>query len=189
MRVIAGEAGGVPIKVPKTLTRPTTDRVREALFSSLGDLIPGSKVLDLYAGSGALGLECLSRGATRAVFIDRDPLATDTVRENLAKTRLDSSDRARVLTGNVRAQLQAAASEAPFDLILADPPYARDEAAHEEIRVLIETTDWERLLAPHGVVVIESFKYSDLPLSEKSSLALLREKTYGKTRVSLLGHA
>ena len=185
MRIIAGAAGGVPIQVPKALTRPTTDRVREALFSSLGDLIPEAHVLDLYAGSGALGLESLSRGARRAVFIDRDPIATATIGENLEKTRLGGPGRSRVLTGAVRSQLRSAQQDAPYDVIFADPPYARNAEAEAEIDALLGQTDWRALLAPEGVLVIESMKKSDLPESAESALALRREKTYGKTRVSI----
>src|SRR5215471_15845525 len=88
MRVIAGSAGGIPLKTPDHEARPTMDRVREAIFSSLGDLVIGARVLDLFAGSGAFGIEALSRGAAEAVFVDNHPKSVEAIRLNLERTRL-----------------------------------------------------------------------------------------------------
>src|SRR5205823_6810018 len=88
MRVIAGSAGGIPLHTPRTDLRPTMDRVKAAIFSSLGEKIIGARVLDLFAGSGALGIEALSRGAASATFVESDLRATETIRRNLEKTRL-----------------------------------------------------------------------------------------------------
>lgn len=134
LHVVAGVARGVPLVAPSDI-RPTTGRVREALFSSLGDLTEMS-VLDLFAGSGALGIEALSRGAARAVLVDADRTAVDAIATNLAATRL--GERARVQQAAagtlVRGRLP---SEAPFDLVLADPPYgAGDEAVTDMIGAL-----------------------------------------------------
>ncbi len=136
LHVVAGVARGVPLVAPSDI-RPTTGRVREALFSSLGDLTDAS-VLDLFAGSGALGIEALSRGAANAVLVDADRAAVDAIAANLATTRL--GDHARVQQAAaatfVRGRLP---SEAPFDLVLADPPYgAGDEAVTEMIGALAE---------------------------------------------------
>src|SRR5215467_5396176 len=93
MRVIAGSARGIPLKTPDHEARPTMDRVREAIFSSLGDLVIGARVLDLFAGSGALGIEALSRGADSAVFVEEDQQSTAAIKQNLAKTKLVGSVR------------------------------------------------------------------------------------------------
>ncbi len=87
MRIIAGAAGGITIRVPQAVTRPTMDRTRQALFSMLGDIVVGARVLDLFAGSGALGLEALSRGAAHAVFVEHHRAAAQVIRENLAAGR------------------------------------------------------------------------------------------------------
>jgi 16S rRNA (guanine966-N2)-methyltransferase len=122
MRVIAGEAKGRRLTGPRSARlRPTTDRVREALFSALGAGVAGARVLDLYAGSGALGIEALSRGAASAVFVDADPGAVETVRANLALTGL--ADRAAVVRQTAERYVATPPAE-PFDLVLMDPPYA-----------------------------------------------------------------
>ncbi|MBM3674183.1 MAG: 16S rRNA (guanine(966)-N(2))-methyltransferase RsmD [Actinobacteria bacterium] len=122
-RVIAGEAGGLRLSAPNgTRTRPTADRVKEALFAALGPLrIVGANVLDGYAGSGALAIEALSRGAARALLVDREPLAVDAVRRNLRTTKL--ADRASVQRRGLGSFLRAAPPEVPFDLVFLDPPY------------------------------------------------------------------
>ncbi len=120
MRVITGSARGRRLKEPEGQeTRPTTDRVKEGLFSAVQFAIPGRKVLDLFAGTGQLGIECLSRGAESAVFVDSRPQALALVRENLRRTDLEN--RARVAQGDALAFLDAAPEG--FDLIFLDPPY------------------------------------------------------------------
>jgi 16S rRNA (guanine966-N2)-methyltransferase len=124
MRVIAGTAKGTRLARAPGGVRPVSDRVREGLFSSLGGEVPGARVLDLFAGTGALGIEALSRGAEAAVFVDRSPKAIRAVRENLAVTRL--GDRATVVRAAVARYLDRPASGsvvAPFDLVFVDPPY------------------------------------------------------------------
>ncbi len=123
MRVIAGEAGGLRLVAPKgDRTRPTADRVKESLFSGLGPLVDDASVLDLYAGSGALGIEALSRGARSAVLVDRAQPATVAIRANLATTRM--TERARIVRRSVEAMLRDRPPlEAPFDLVFVDPPY------------------------------------------------------------------
>ena len=120
MRVIAGSARGIRLKAPPTGTRPTTDRLREALFSILQARLDGSRVLDLFAGSGALGIEALSRGAEEAVFVEEHRMAGKILRKNLDTVRL--AERAAVFERDVFAYLRS--SRSVFDLILADPPYA-----------------------------------------------------------------
>jgi len=134
VRVIAGDARGHPLSAPPgRTTRPTSDRVREALFSSVAGELPGAVVLDLFAGSGALGIEALSRGAAYAVFVDHDRRAVGTVLRNLAAVRLRA--RARVVQADagrfsadplsaLRVERGGGGPPGAFDLVLADPPYA-----------------------------------------------------------------
>lgn len=122
MRVIAGTAKGTRLGPVPRGVRPVSDRAREGVFSSLGDLVSGAAVLDLYAGTGAMGIEALSRGASHAVFVDRAPRVVATIRQNLDRTRL--ADRARVVRSEVGRFLEGPeVREGAFDLVLLDPPY------------------------------------------------------------------
>ncbi len=149
--MIAGSAGGLSLKGPPgATTRPITDRVKESVFAHLGPVLPGAVVLDLFAGSGALAIEALSRGAHRAVLVERDPGALSTIEANLAKTRL--APQARVHRGEVIAFLGGLmAPEGPFDLVFADPPYD----LHDEIvTTVISRLDERGWLADGGRVVV-----------------------------------
>jgi 16S rRNA (guanine(966)-N(2))-methyltransferase RsmD len=140
LRVIAGAHRGRRLRAPRGLaTRPTGARVREALFSILGDLV-GSRVLDLYAGSGALGIEALSRGADTVVFVEHDRAALECIRENLAEIGI--SEKARVLPVTVSAAMKSVASEGPaaFDLDFCDPPWEFLERATNELARLASST-------------------------------------------------
>lgn len=125
MRIVAGEFRGRKLHTPKGVQiRPTTDRVREAIFSIIASRIPDANVLDLFAGTGALGLEALSRGAAQAVFVDRGPEAIRLIRANIELCRAQS--RARALQGSVLQVIQRLANqEETFDLIFMDPPYGK----------------------------------------------------------------
>lgn len=149
MRVIAGKAKGRQLAAPRgRITRPTSDRVREALFSILGARVPGSRVLDLYAGTGALGIEALSRGAAHATFVDRDARAVAVIRMNLANCGLAHD--ATVVRADVRAALRDLARRGEtFDLVFFDPPYLSAEWP----RCLL---DLPAVLAPDGIVVREA---------------------------------
>jgi 16S rRNA (guanine966-N2)-methyltransferase len=165
MRVVAGSARGRRLAVPPgTSVRPTSDRVREAVFNALGslDAIDGATVVDLFAGSGALGIEALSRGAAHATFVDRDRAAVDCVRANLASCGL--ADRSTVVRGDGAAW---AAGAPRHDLALLDPPYAFDE--------------WSSLLLdlPAGLVVVES----DRPVELPGGWEIVRDRRYGTTHV------
>lgn len=167
MRIVAGELGGRRIVAPDgTSTRPTTDRVREAIFNSLGSagVIEGALVADLYAGSGAIGIEALSRGAEHCVFVERDRAARRALDENI--DALGLRDRCRVLAGDALSL----APSLDVDIVFADPPY--------------EFADWTALLAaiPADLVVAESG--GDLPASE--GWTVTRAKRYGRTRVTFL---
>jgi 16S rRNA (guanine966-N2)-methyltransferase len=125
MRVIAGSAGGTRLARAPAGTRPLSDRAREGLFSSLGDRVPDARCTDLYAGTGALGIEALSRGASSCAFVDRSAAAVRTIRENLGRTHL--ADRAQVARSDVAAFLGTA--RGPFSLAFLDPPYAEAPTA------------------------------------------------------------
>jgi 16S rRNA (guanine966-N2)-methyltransferase len=148
-RIVAGRAGGRRLKVPPQGTRPTSERVREALFNALeaaGEL-RDARVLDLYAGSGALGLEALSRGAADAVFVEADRRAAQVLRRNVAELALGGS----VLAGQVDSVLAQAAGK-PFDLVLADPPYAVDGTRLGVTLAALAAGGW---IAENGLVIVE----------------------------------
>ena len=145
MRVIAGEAKGARLFGPPAGTRPMTDRAREGLFSSLGDIVSDASVLDLYAGTGSIGIEALSRGAASCTFVDQGQAAVRTIHRNVEHTKL--AGRARVVRSDVRRFLRAAAEL--FDLVVLDPPFAID---HAELSETLELSG-ERL-EPGGTVVV-----------------------------------
>ncbi|MET0276130.1 MAG: 16S rRNA (guanine(966)-N(2))-methyltransferase RsmD [Acidimicrobiia bacterium] len=173
LRVVAGSAGGLLLVAPKN-ARPSTDRTKEALFASLGDLVDDAVVLDLYAGSGALGIEALSRGAARAVFVDRDRNAIDAIRTNLATTHL--TEHARVQSSAVSTFFHTPPPEAPFDLVLLDPPYDAPVADTADDLLALTADGW---LAPSATVVLECRVTArpDLPAAWRVE----RERAYGDT--------
>ncbi|WP_205661006.1 16S rRNA (guanine(966)-N(2))-methyltransferase RsmD [Amycolatopsis vastitatis] len=175
-RIVAGTAGGRRLKVPPKGTRPTSERVREALFNALETAgeVDGARVLDLYAGSGALGLEALSRGAADAVFVESDRRAVDVLRGNVAALGLGGTVRA----GQVEAVV-ATAAPAPFDLVLADPPYAVDAAALGKVLAALAAGGW---LGGSALVVIERAARDGSP-EWPPGFAPSREKKYGDTAV------
>lgn len=180
MRIISGSAGGVPIEVPKAVTRPTQDRVRQAIFSMLGDIVEGARVLDLFAGSGALGLECLSRGAESADFVDADRGATEVIRRNLAKTRLKGGV---VRQGDVFKLLpQFLLQGAQYDLVFADPPYAHKLGDEDLSAKLASDLNFYRLVAPGGSVVLES-RVTKGGSAAWSPWEVARDREYGSTRI------
>jgi 16S rRNA (guanine(966)-N(2))-methyltransferase RsmD len=179
MRVIAGVAKGRRLQsVPGDVTRPITDRVKEALFNILGDFLVEARVLDLFAGTGAVGVEALSRGAAEVVFIDKSSAALRTVRLNLQHTRL--SDRAVVLRADAFRYL-AGHIESAFDLIYVAPPQYKGLWA-EALRSLDERTDWLCTYpeGDSGIVVaqIHPREYQDLPLE---NLTEYDQRKYGST--------
>jgi 16S rRNA (guanine966-N2)-methyltransferase len=149
-RLIAGEARGRRLKVPRTGVRPTGDRAREGLFNSLGSMLDldGARVLDLYAGSGALGLEALSRGAAEAVFVESGGGVLPVLRENIAAVGLPG---ARVVQGSVPTVV-AGPAPAAFDLVFADPPYT---VPVEEVLDVLGSLAARGWCAPDAVVVVE----------------------------------
>lgn len=184
MRIIAGIAGGIPLKTPGVLTRPTADRVRESLFASLGDLLPGAKILDLYAGSGALGIEALSRGAISALFVEQERKACEVIQANLDKARLEGG---RIRTSPVVKFLRSArVGDAAYDLVFADPPYAKNREAELELLSLLSSEHLQTLLAERGVLVLETLASVELPESIGQYWDLRDERRYGETKISFL---
>lgn len=188
MRVIAGNAGGHSLAVPSSVTRPTTDRVREALFSSLGDRVVDATILDLYAGSGALGIEAASRGAAEVVFVEQGDEACEVIRNNLDKTRLSHGDHPRWSVRHTRVAdfLRADIPRDRFDLVFADPPYARDHAAREELEALLANALLPAALRADGLLVLEAMDGEPIPLGDDPLWTSLRDRRYGRSRLHYL---
>ncbi len=180
MRVIAGRYGGRRLTAPKgRTTRPTSERVREALFAMLGD-VEGARVLDLFAGTGALGIEALSRGARQAVFVECDRAAIEALQSNLAALGLPGGQ-ARLRREHADDALRRARKrKETYDLLLIDPPYGRAL----ELEPLLSAA-LPGLLAPRARVVIESDRRAPLRLG----LALEKERRYGDTTIAIYCHA
>ena len=175
MRVIAGSARGLRLVAPKDpRTRPISDRVKESLFGAIGERVLEARVLDLYAGSGAIGIEALSRGARSVTFVEQARLAVSVIRDNLATTGL--ADSAEVHERSVEAFL--AGTDAPaWGLVVLDPPYAE------------RTLDLplERLrphLAPDALVVVKHFWRTPMPAG--AGLAVIRSRRFGETALTFL---
>ena len=176
MRVITGKARGVQLKTPEgMLTRPTADRVKEALFSIINFDLPGSVVLDLFAGTGQLGIEALSRGAKSAVFVDAREDACKIVRENLRRTKLDTQ--AKVVRSDYLDFLRR--SKEKFDIILLDPPYA--EVFLETALKTIAEID---ILQSGGIIITERPLGKDL-LLDFEGFARSKDYKYGNTLLTL----
>jgi 16S rRNA (guanine966-N2)-methyltransferase len=176
MRIIAGEWRGRRIEAPAgSATRPTADRVRETLFSMLVSRIgsfEGLRVADLFAGSGALGFEALSRGASEATFVDSDRTAIDVLRSNGA--RLDAVERIRVVPGSALSLPPAG----PFDLVLADPPYAPGSG-----NTVVESVMRANWLAPGGWMSVETARGESI---EAGDLTIDAQRDVGRARLTLL---
>ncbi len=175
LRVTGGSFGGRRLKVPLRNARPTSDRVRESLFARLTDL-EGARVLDVFAGSGALGIEALSRGADSAVFLEQAAHCTEVLRDNLHS--LDLESRTTVVRGDALRGIARLGREGrSFDLILLDPPYQGDHA-ELALQVLVKAG----VLAEGAMVVVERSRRHALPLV--AGLELLDERRYGETLIS-----
>jgi 16S rRNA (guanine966-N2)-methyltransferase len=177
MRVIAGSAGGIRLAVPKRGVRPTMDRVKAAIFSSLGDAVIGARTLDLFAGSGALGIEALSRGAASVVFVESDPQSAEIIEGNLAKTKL----KGRIRQQDVFDFLRHASGAELFDIVFADPPYEKTEDGERFTEKLLANEALSQLMDADGIFVLEKRPAEALP--EMKQWHLVRQKTYGATEV------
>ena len=183
MRVIAGSAGGTRLAVPETDVRPTMDRVKAAIFSSLYDGIVGARVLDLFAGTGALGIEALSRGAASAVFVEESRAAVIAIEQNFVRAKV----RGRVRRQEVFAFLESASTRERYDIIFADPPYEKTKSGGEFTRLLLENQQLAALLEPDGLFILE--KRPEEKLFSSPLWQVVRAKTYGATEVLFLKHS
>lgn len=178
-RIVSGHAGSLSLQVPKSGTRPTSDRVREAAFSALDarGAVHGARVLDLYAGSGALGLEAASRGAAEVTLVERNPAAAQVCRRNAAAVTRAAPPSARPSVQVRAASVQSylAGASGPFDLVFVDPPYEVDD-----VELLGVLTALVPLLAPDASVCVERSSRTGEP-SLPDGLELARRKDYGET--------
>ncbi len=180
MRVIAGSAGGLRLAAPKRGVRPTMDRVKAAIFSSLGDTVIGARVLDLFAGSGALGIEALSRGAASVLFVEGDRQSIAAIKENLAKVNLTG----RIRQENVFDFLRRSAGMENFQIIFADPPYEQTKSGERYIEKLLSNEVLPQLLDSDGVFVLEKRPSELIPATNLWDV--VRARKYGATEVLFL---
>jgi len=176
MRVIAGTLGGRRLKAPRgRLTRPTSDRVREGLFATLGD-VHGASVLDLFAGTGALGIEALSRGASRTVFIERDGAAVRVLRENLRALGIEPGEAEVRRRDALEALRSARTRKETYDLVFIDPPYSQARDWGRELATVLPS-----LLEPAARVVVEHARRAALELG----MEVEQERRYGDTSIRI----
>jgi len=180
MRVIAGSAGGLRLAAPKRGVRPTMDRVKAAIFSSLGDTVIGARVLDLFAGSGALGIEALSRGAASVLFVEGDRQSIAAIKENLAKVNLTG----RIRQENVFDFLRRSAGTEKFQIIFADPPYEQTKSGERYTEKLLSNEVLPQLLDSDGVFVLEKRPSELIPATNLWDV--VRARKYGATEVLFL---
>jgi 16S rRNA (guanine966-N2)-methyltransferase len=173
MRIIAGEAKGRRLATPRTGTRPFTGRAKEAVFSSLADRIPGANVLDLFAGSGSLGLEALSRGAAKVVFVERDRNAVRILEENVASVGLGG----RIVRSDAAAFVSR--DGGTYDLVFVDPPFAMTDAEVDRLLTLVG-----RRLAVGGTAVLHRRRGGSVP--ESDNLQTAGPRRYGDSAIWFL---
>ena len=178
MRVVAGEYGGRRLKaVPGMKTRPTTDKVKEAMFNIIGPYLEGGQVLDLFAGSGGLSIEAVSRGADHATLVDRQYQAIKTIHENLSVTK--EEDKFTVLKGDAYKMLnKLAKQEQGFDYFFLDPPYKK-----QQILELMEQLKKLGLLNTDALIICETDQVADLP-EELADFELIKKADYGITELT-----
>ena len=179
MRIVAGSAKGVRLGPVPEGVRPVSDRAREGVFSSLGERIEGARILDLYAGTGAMGIEALSRGARDAVFVERSGRTVAALSGNLERARV--ADRATVVVREVGSYLRDEASGVPFDLVFVDPPY---ELGGPELEATLSALGDGNRLSPGWIVVLTRAKRSStyvIPLHWSAA----RELRYGDSLLTL----
>lgn len=179
MRIIGGEYRSRLIAMPKgVVIRPTQDRVREAVFNMLGD-VTDKVVLDLFAGSGAFGMEAISRGAARAVFVDNNSRCTDTIRANLESLGIEEYRYDIIRAHALSAFPRLVKEDERFDLVFVDPPYYKDMARKSLINI-----DSYDILTQIGVVIVEHFKKDSL-LAPLETLFQEKERLYGDTAITI----
>jgi len=178
VRVIAGTAGGLRLEVPPRGVRPTMDRVKAAIFSSLGDRVTGSRVLDLFAGAGGLGIEALSRGAVSAIFVESNRASARAIERNLAIAKSQGKVRVQDAFEFLKHVTQH------FDIIFADPPYERTAAGKTFTELLLNDETIPHMLADDGMFVLEKRPQEKLPSHPNWSIR--RARKYGATEVLFL---
>lgn len=178
MRIIAGSAKGIILKKPASVTRPTMDRVRAAIFSMLGERVPYAHVLDLFSGTGAMGMEALSRGAASALFVDHSSKCVDVIDSNLTATRLEG----KVIRMDALTWLSHPFNRA-FDLVFADPPYA-DQEGNNLAASLLMSPHLPAKIAPEGLLVLECERKQVLP--EALQWDVIADRIYGVTRILIM---
>lgn len=172
MRVIAGSARRIQLKTIEGMnTRPTTDRIKETLFNMISPYLADCRFLDLFSGSGAIGIEALSRGAKYACFVEQNPKAMQCIKENLKKTRLE--DRADIMQTDVQSAIRKLDGEAAFDYIFMDPPYRTGM----EFQVL-ESLKHTSLLNEDTVIIIEAALETDFDRLQQLGYDIIKEKKY-----------
>ena len=179
-RVIAGTARGIRLEAPGPGTRPLADRVKQTLFAILEPDLPGARVLDLFAGSGAAGIEALSRGAASATFVEHDAGATRVIAANLARTALGGPSAVVVRADALRwlgERADAVEAAEPFDVVIVDPPYERRELLQQTLEAA------GSLVAPGGRVVAKHF-WRDAPPARIGLLASERDRRFGETALT-----
>lgn len=181
MRIIGGKYRSRKIKQPKLgSTRPTKDRIREAVFNVIAEKVPGSDVLDIFAGSGAYGLEALSRGAKSATFVENNKQAIRVLKENIRSLGAEAEKASRIIAEDaLKAIEKLSASGKTFDIVFSDPPYNK-ELARKSL-IMINRYD---ILKPLGFAVIEHHAQEGLP-ETAGGLSLLKQKTYGDIYISI----
>lgn len=180
MKITGGSARGIPLKVVGNLVRPSTDRVRESLFSTLATFLPEAQVLDLFAGTGALGLEALSRGATAATLVEKNPKGMAALKENAAKSGFEAE--CSIVNADVRTWLKGRCSHEGFHLIFADPPYAKGgDSWAPELGELILRGNW---LSDDGLWVFERASKDNDPVPK--GWELIKERVFGDTAIWIL---
>ena len=181
-RIIAGLAGSIKLKTASKATRPTSDRVKESVFAKLEslDAIAGARVLDLYAGTGALGLEAASRGANEVVLVDKDRSAVEVIKANMQQVTKSLAATTQVTVETTDALKFLQKNQTAFDLVFIDPPY---EVSNEQVLLVLDGL--EQWVGPEGLVVIERSSRG-MPLVVSSCWEQLELKTYGDTVVYFL---
>lgn len=180
MRIVAGSAGGISLHVPRSEIRPTMDRVKAAIFSALGEKIIDARVLDLFAGTGSLGIEALSRGGASATFVDSDADAIEAMERNFVRTKL----RGDVWRGDVFRFLEKRATAGRYDVIFADPPYVKKTGDRDFAVDLLLCAPLAQALAPSGVFVLEKMPLQTIEWP--APWECVRLKKYGATEVAFL---
>ena len=180
MRITGGILCRRELKVPRTGVRPTQDKVRAALFSSLADFVPGTRVLDLFAGSGALGLEAWSRGAASVCWVESDRRAFEVLKQNVACLCTGEGGDAQCRLGDALQFLRKGGGVEPFSLILADPPYDRD-GKKAWLENTLRAVEESSILAGRGLLVFE--QSAGEAVVERPGWVLLRDRKYGDTRL------